>query len=184
MTFVSPNFAFITVLFALGAGLAVALLIASKRQREQNWSELVGELHPLDFDVLSKVALDYLNPQPGQRAVEIGKIWEQVGGLEGLDKMCANAKVMLALAAYAQRWNFEEGVIVTERMRRDALQLRSAVRRVQLGLLPYRVFRSFGLQLPFHLHEAVSAYYLMHQRLLALYQTSHAGLYPALAATM
>jgi hypothetical protein len=38
--------------------------------------------------------------------------------------------------------------------------------------------------IPFHLHEAASSYYLMRQRLLALYQTSHAGLYPRLAEVL
>jgi hypothetical protein len=38
--------------------------------------------------------------------------------------------------------------------------------------------------MPFNVHEAASAYYLMRQRLLALYETSHAGLYPALAAVL
>jgi hypothetical protein len=37
-------------------------------------------------------------------------------------------------------------------------------------------------RVPPYVHEAASAYYLMRLRLLALYQTSHAGRYPTLAA--
>ena len=37
---------------------------------------------------------------------------------------------------------------------------------------------------PFHLQEATSAYYLMRERLLALYETSHAGRYERLAAAL
>ena len=48
-----------------------------------------------------------------------------LGGREGLRRMRENAKLMLILAAHAQQWNFDEGVIVTERMRRDAVRLRS-----------------------------------------------------------
>ncbi|HTV81584.1 MAG TPA: hypothetical protein VME18_02950 [Acidobacteriaceae bacterium] len=87
---------------------------------------------------------------------------------------------MLLLAAHAQRWNFDEGVIVTERIRRDALRLRQAVRRVEIALMFHSVLRRSATLIPFYLHEAASAYYLMRQRLLALYQTSHAGLYPRL----
>jgi hypothetical protein len=61
-------------------------------------------------------------------------------------------------------------------MRRDGLQLRRAVTRIMLetfiGVKQVRI--------PFYLHEAASSYYLMRQRLLALYQTNHAGLHPRL----
>jgi hypothetical protein len=107
-----------------------------------------------------------------------------LGGREGLRRMRDNARLMLLLAAHAQRWNFDEGVIVTERMRRDALRLRQAVRRIELTLTFHAVLRHHATLIPFHLHEAASAYYLMRQRLLALYQTSHAGLYPVLAEAL
>jgi len=62
--------------------------------------------------------------------------------------MRENAEIMLALAAYAQRWNFEEAVIVTERMRLDAASLRRAIRRVELGMIPVSLLRHFRLTLP------------------------------------
>ena len=37
------------------------------------------------------------------------------------------------------------------------------------------------VSVPFHLQEAASAYYLMRERLLALYETSHIALLPQLA---
>jgi hypothetical protein len=40
------------------------------------------------------------------------------------------------------------------------------------------------VRIPFYLHEAASSYYLMRQRLLALYQTNHAGLYPRLVEVL
>jgi len=91
------------------------------------------------------------------------------------------------LAAYTQRWNFEESVIVAERMRRDALKLHRAARHIQLHLKPrlVRIFPGrYRFHVPFEVHEAASAYYLMRQRLLALYETSHAGLYPLLEASL
>ena len=90
---------------------------------------------------------------------------------------------MLDLAAYAQQWNFEEAMIVTERMRHDAALLRRAVRRVELGLV-HGLLRHLRITVPFHAQEASSAYYLMRQRLLSLYETSHECRYPALAASL
>ena len=103
-----------------------------------------------------------------------------VGGSEGLAQMRANADVLLALAGYAQQWNFEESVIVAERMRRDALTLRRATFRIAFGLL-FNYGKARG---PFYVQEAASAYYLMRVRLLALYETSHAGRYPGLSAAL
>lgn len=111
-------------------------------------------------------------------------MWLMLGGEEGLRRMKNNARLMLMLAAHAQRWNFDEGVIVTERIRRDALRLQQSVRRVEFALMFHSVLRRSATLIPFHLHEAASAYYLMRQRLLALYQTSHAGLYPRLVEVL
>ena len=90
----------------------------------------------------------------------------------------------LALAAWAQQWNFEEAVIVTERMRHDAALLRRAVRRVELGMIPSQLLQRFRFTLPLHAQEAYSAYYSMRQRLLSLYETSHVSRYPVLAASL
>ena len=183
MTFAFPYFVFGALLF----GFAVAVLADLRSSRKlalMDWNDLVAGLHPLDMDELSTVATDYLIPRRGQIDLEPNVIWEFLGGYEGLKRMRENAEIMLALAAYAQRWNFAEAVIVTERMRLDAATLRRAVRRVELGMIPARLLRRFRLTLPLHAQEASSAYYLMRQRLLALYETSHMGRYSALAAAL
>lgn len=160
------------------------LMMQLLKQRRRGWHDIVAELKPLDTDQLSTVAIDYLTPHSGQIDLEPEAIWESIGGYKGLRKMRENAEVMMALAACAQQWNFTEAVIVTERMRMDAALLRRALRRVELGLISFRLLRRYQLTLPLYAQEASSAYYLMHQRLLCLYQTSHAGLYPRLAEAL
>jgi hypothetical protein len=166
------------------AGAVIADRRASRKIAQLDWKELVAGLYRLDMVELSAVAMDYLTPRRGQIDLEPNEIWEFLGGYEGLKRMRENAEIMLALAAYAQRWNFAEAVIVTERMRLDAATLRRAVRRVELGMIPARLLRRFRLTLPLHAQEASSAYYLMRQRLLALYETSHVGRYSALASAL
>jgi hypothetical protein len=51
-------------------------------------------------------------------------------------------------------------------------------------MMSARVMRRFRYTLPLHAQEASSAYYLMRQRLLSLYETSHECRYPALAASL
>lgn len=145
------------------------------------WDELLAAVAPLDLDGVDCVARDYLNPQRGQISMEPEVIWHLLGGDLGLRRMRANATLLLSIAAHATQWNDEEGVIVAERMRRDAIRLRSAVRSIQFGMFSQIVTGKHWVSVPFQLQEAASAYYLMRQRLLALYETSHAALLPQLA---
>jgi hypothetical protein len=166
------------------AGAVIADRRASRKTVQMDWKELVAGLNRLNVVELSVVAVDYLTPHRGQIDIEPNQIWTNLGGYEGLKKMRENAEIMIALAAYAQRWNFDEAVIVTERMRHDAVTLRRAIRRVELGMIPGRLLLRFKFTLPLYAQEASSAYYLMRQRLLSLYETSHAGRYSLLAASL
>ncbi|MFP5226532.1 MAG: hypothetical protein ACLGXA_02800 [Acidobacteriota bacterium] len=176
------------LLLGLVVGALVAAAIKSQlsaiRVDRRSWQDLVSQLKRIEFERVTSVARDYLEPREGQISLEPTDMWLMLGGREGLRRMRANAQLMLLLAAHAQQWNFDEGVIVTERMRRDAIRLRAAIRRIELALTFHLVLRRSATLIPFYLHEAASAYYLMRQRLLALYQTSHAGLYPRLAEVL
>jgi hypothetical protein len=181
-----PLIPYLTLGFVVCCLVAVAIQSqwASLKLTRRGWDELVAGLLRLDSANLTVVAKDFLDPHRGQIGLQPPEMWELVGGYEGLKKMKANAQLMLALAAYTQQWNYEESVIVSERMRRDALRLVRSVRRVQIGMLPTLLLHRHLTSVPFHIHEAASAYYLMRQRLLALYETSHAGLYPRLSAAL
>ncbi len=146
----------------------VAYYLAARKKEELarlSWEDLVARLEPVSIDGIAKVAIDYLQPVRGQLALEPNEMLSLVGGVEGLRRMQANAEILIALAGFAQQWNFQESVVVAERMRRDGLALRRASRKVSV-------------------QEAASAYYRMRGRLLTLYQTNHAGCYPALAVAL
>jgi hypothetical protein len=142
-----------------------------------SWEELLTRLQPIESDGVMMVALDHLAPSKDQLALQPETMWHLLGGLEGLQRMRENSDILIALASYVERWNFDEGVIIAERMRRDGLQLRRSVTRITFE----NFFGLKKIRLPFYLHEAASAYYLMRQRLLVLYENNHAGLYPRLA---
>jgi hypothetical protein len=185
-----PSFLPVLVIGAVAATLIVSMALShyrTARTASLDWKELVAQLQPVYLKGLELVARDFLEPSPNQLKVQPDQLWELVGGWEGLKRMRQNAEIMLLLAACTQRWNFDEGVIVTERMRRDAQRLRRGVGHLELYLAP-RLIQILPKRLrfcqPFEVHEVASAYYLMRQRLLALYQTSHAGLYPVLAASL
>ncbi|RRA49935.1 hypothetical protein D1Y84_04075 [Acidipila sp. EB88] len=162
-------------------GTAVYARRSSIRLDGRNWEDILSAMEPMDVDGLHCVATDYLDPQKGQISMEPEVIWHLLGGELGLRRMRNNADLLLSLAAHAAQWNTEEGAIVAERMRRDALRLRSALRQIRLGMFSQIFTGRHWVSVPFQLQEAASAYYLMRQRLLALYETSHVGLLPQLA---
>lgn len=179
-------FPFLMFLIALlgFAGVAVYARRGSIRLDNRCWEELIQAVEPVDQDSLSCVARDYLEPQRNQITLEPEVIWHMIGGELGLKRMRKNADLLLAIAAHAMQWNEEEGVVVAERMRRDALRLRTAVRQIRFGMMSQMIIGRHWVSVPFQLQEAVSAYYLMRQRLLALYETSHEGLLPQLAQAL
>lgn len=145
-----------------------------------SWDALIAKLEPVAVNGIATIALDYLQPTKGQIDIEPNEMWSLIGGADGLRRMYANADILIALASYAQRWNLNESVIVYERMRRDAMALRRATIKLAIGLM----MGTNAGRGPFRVQEAASAYYLMRQRLLALYESSHAGRYPTLAAAL
>ena len=172
------------ILFGLAIGLCGFAFMRTRAKASRlarlSWDDLLAELEPVSIAGISTVALDYLKPSKGQLQIETAELWTLIGGEDGLRRMYANAQILIALAGYAARWNATESVVVAERMRRDGVTLRRATLRLSMGLLDGR-----GDVLgPFNVQEAASAYYLMRERLLALYETSHVGRYPSLAAAL
>ena len=162
------------------AGGLVYTQISAHRARSTSWDDLVARMEPMHARGLEIVALDNLQPKANQLQLEPEHLWGLIGGTEGLRRMRHNADLLIALAAYVQRWNFEEGIIVTERMRHDAVQLKRAVFRIRFDMM----VRRSQLRAPFYIHQAASSYYLMTRRLIALYETSHAGLLPQLSQAL
>ena len=164
---------------ATGATLLWSLKgVTSLRNKE--WDDLLKMLQPIHFGGLEIVALDHIDPQGHQLKLEPGDMWALLGGPEGLRRMKQNTEVMVALAAYAGRWNMVEASIVAERMRQDALMLKRALFRIRIDAMLHRR----PIRFPFYLHQAASSYYLMLRRLLCLYEANHAGLHPKLAAAL
>ena len=167
------------VLLLVGIAFVRTHLLASRLSR-LSWEDLLARVEPVPLEGIAAVALDYLHPGKGQLRIETSDLWVLIGGDEGLRRMHANATILIALAGYAQRWNPVESSIVAERMRRDGVTLRRAAMQLSLGFLD----RRGNVRGPFNVQEVASAYYLMRQRLLALYETSHAGRFPHLAASL
>ncbi len=167
------------VVVVSAAALLRSQSIAAQRSLS-SWEELIAKLEPVPISGITDVALEYLNPVKGQIDCEPGELWSRIGGIDGLERMGTNADLLLALAAYAERWDPVRSRIVVERMRRDAVTVRRAVRGISLT-----IFLGIGrARAAFYVHEAATGYHLMRQRLLALYEVSHSARLPALLAAV
>jgi hypothetical protein len=173
------------ILTFLGFGTACAVWVLFIQRRAHNlrsadWDALLAGIQPMHMRGLELVALDHLTPERRQLKLEPAEIWGLVGGTEGLRRMEHNADLIIALAAYVRRWNYEESVIVAERIRHDAVQMKRALRRIRWAGF---VTRS-QIRVPFYIHQAAAAYYLMTKRLLNLYEANQYLLYPRLAEAL
>lgn len=173
----------IVLLAALMAALAGSMAYqqwVAYRLNRRDWNELVDEIRSLNRSGIATVADDYLRPEGSQLRIEPQEIWAALGGIEGVKSMRRNATILIALAAYAERWNYAEGAIVAQRMRDDALQLRRATRQIL-----WRMRLGFGVaRVPFFLHQSAASYHLMTSRLLKLYEGANRAFYPRLAGAL
>lgn len=174
---------FLLLLVFLFLGVVGYQLSFTTRRRKiesRTWDEVFAQLEPVNYEALRLIANCYLQPDKDQLRIEPDQMWEMVGGLEGIGRLKANAAVMLDLAVFAERWNGDQGPVVSEMIRRDAVRLNRAVTRIELTLL----FRLGFLRAPFDLQEASASYFLLRNRLLGLYYNSHIGLLPRLEAAL
>lgn len=174
------------IFFAFGIA-AVAWFVwdqvRARRRRSATWESLVAALQPVSARGLELVARDFLEPGSGnfwesgsQTRLEPFELWELLGNDEGLERMAHNAEIMVRLAAYVQVWNVTEAVVVAHRIRHDAILMKRAIFRFQVASM----FGRRGLNAPVYFQQAATQYYLMKQRLLALYENTQFVLYPRL----
>ncbi|MGI8772901.1 MAG: hypothetical protein ACR2JE_15875 [Acidobacteriaceae bacterium] len=174
----------LALVILLVVALNVSFFWKHRKRKQHTWEELVAALQPVALPRLEIVARHHLRLEAAPLALESDQVWELLGGFEGLERLRTNASLMIELAAHVARWNSEEGTIVCEWIRHDAVALRRAVLRIEIAHACRKFYPGAWLRHPFHLNEAASAYYVMRQRLLALYENNHAAFYPRLAEAL
>jgi hypothetical protein len=169
---------FVVVLIAVLAVLGSAVLYYYLRDRRRrrfpygSWESLLSRLSTVDRDNLAFISNNLLN-QSGPGRIDDNdselngvQIWSLIGGLEGLEVMERNCAVLVDLAFYVQQWH-PEASVVAEQLRLNAREVAWHVGRLkgaaQTGKLEI-FFADYG-------RPAITTYYLMTRRVLALYET-------------
>lgn len=176
-----PNIAFISLTILCFGGLSWIfwrVFRTRERKEETSWNELIAKLLPVSRTGIHEVAAAFLEPtgeemdsRRSERHLEPRDVWDFIGGIEGLKTMRHNAEVFIDLASYVSRWN-PEAFVVAEQLRLDAHDIKNALAQVERAQRKGKLAYSFSVQAS----RAAAAYYLMTQRVCALYEISNAGL--------
>ena len=164
--------------FVISATLLLAVLIATllyyylraRRSAEAVWEDMLKRLTWIDRAAISEIALDVVSesgePRPDGEGFVLDRtvIWRLLGGLEGLEIIERNCKVLVELATYVQRW-YPEALVVAEQLRLSAREIEWHVGRLKGAAKTGNLEAAFAD----YAQSAVATYYLMTRRLLALY---------------
>jgi hypothetical protein len=168
------NLHFVTAigLFVISVSLIAGYYyFRSRRSSPASWEELLAKLTWIDRNNIAEVALDLVD-ESGQPKVtgDAGSldptlVWKLTGGLQGLEALERNSEVLIDLAFYVQQW-YPEAVVIAERLRLDARELKWHVERLKGAAQKGNLQISF----PFYAQRAVVSYYRMTRRVLNLYE--------------
>jgi hypothetical protein len=164
-------FAGLAVLFlATLIGVALHYLFRARRSVGATWEGLLKQLIWIDRDKIEAIAMDAVaesgEPRPDDNAFSLDSsaIWTLLGGLEGLEALEKNCRVLVELAAYLQRWH-PEALVVAEQLRLNAREIEWHVGRLKGAAQTGNLQSSFGD----YAQRAVVTYYFMTRHVLQLY---------------
>jgi hypothetical protein len=149
-------------------------LFRVRQSSRLNWESIVQRLVWVDPKIVARIALDLVNESgqaeeaPGRERLEPTRIWEMIGGLDGLEKLKANSRVLIDLATHLER-SYPDALVVAEELRLDARELEWHVGRLEGAAGTGNLEISF----PFYAQRAIVAYYKMTRQVLALYEGKH-----------
>ena len=126
----------VTVLAMLVGALVVYSLRARKR-RDTTWDDLLKQLTWIDRDAIATIARDAeddgsdgTRPPGGNFELGSDEIWRLLGGLEGLEVLESNCRVLVEIATYVQRY-YPEALVVAEQLRLNAREIEWHVSRLK-----------------------------------------------------
>jgi hypothetical protein len=165
---------------AMGIFFSVLILIAcyyywrNRRSSPATFQDLFAQLRRTDRNNIAEVALDMVDPSGRPKGggaaatMEPAKLWNLIGGLDGLEILERNSEVLISLAFYLQKF-YPEALPVAERLRLDARELKWHIARLRGAAQKGNLQISF----PFYAQRAVVTYYLMTRRVLKLYEAAN-----------
>lgn len=171
----SLYFVVVLMVVLVAVGTTVAYYYLRDRQRRRlpygSWESLLSRLSTVDRDKIALISKTLLNEsEPGRMAegdsaLNATQIWSLMDGLKGLEVMERNCAVLVDLAFYVQQW-YPEASVVAEQLRLNAREVAWNVGRLKGAAQTGKLEIFF----PDYARPAITTYYLMTRRVLALYE--------------
>lgn len=166
------------ILFVVLALIALRFGQKLRKSRNSTWENLMQSIVPVDRSAIETVALDAVEPSGEPKSEghprELGRkdIWNLLGGMEGIERIENNSRVLIEMAAYLERWH-PEAAEIAEELRLESRRLEWHVGRLRAAE------KNHCLDLHFHSYgqSAAVSYYLMLKQVLSLYQHSQEALF-------
>lgn len=147
-------------------GAAAVYYRRARRSAGASWEELLGRLVPVDRDSIALIAEDAEEGSASDSdAMDPQRIWALLGGLDGLELLEHNCRVLVDLAAYVQRW-YPEALVVAEQLRLNAREIEWHVSRLKGAAQTGNLEACFAD----YAQRATLTYYRMTQHVLELYR--------------
>lgn len=179
------------LVFIIALGLLLALLVAaaiyayvhSRRRQSRiygSWEVVFERFTKVDRDSVARIALDFISEadmddkeyamspkgfEPAVEELDPSQIWPLIGGMEGLEVLRRNCTVLVDMAFYVQQW-YPEALAVAEQLRLNAREIEWHVDRLKGAAKTGKLESAF----PDYAQRAVTTYYLMTRRVLALFE--------------
>jgi hypothetical protein len=170
----------IAIILVIGIRYALRLRASSKTE----WDALLESLIAIDRQGIDTVALDAIESSGQRRSDKLAReldpneIWKLLGGLDGVQRLESNSRVLVEMAAYLQR-SHSEAAAVAEELRLHAKELELQVGRLRMA----NEQGSLEFHIPTYAQNAAVAYYLMEQRLQALCRQTNVRSFRTLQGT-
>jgi hypothetical protein len=152
----------VVVLIGLGLYYFWKIRVSSN----QEWEALLGGLVEINREGLDRVALDTIEPIGRRRTDELARelepeqIWDLLGGIEGIEKLESNSRIIVQMADYLQR-SYPNAADVAATLRSQAAELTWQVERLRMAVNQGTIEFHVTTYAP----NVAIAYYLMEQRL-------------------
>jgi hypothetical protein len=146
-------------------GVAIYYIVNAHRRARRGWRLLMHRLRQIDRENVSAVALDLLEDHAGFEQIDPDRIFEMIGGLEGLSALEENCDVLIDLATYVQRW-YPDALLVAEELRLNAREIQWHIGRLRGAARTGHLQDQFAT----YAQRAVATYYLMTRSILVLYE--------------
>ncbi len=177
------------VSFFVAVGLFLMVLVTASiyayvysRQRQRrvygDWNTIFERFTKIDRHSVARIALDFLSESDEDESLfnrdglvaadeelDPSEIWPLIGGMEGLEIMRRNCAVLVDMAFYVQQW-YPEALAVAEQLRLNAREIGWHVDRLQGAAKTGKLEAAF----PDYAQRAITTYYLMTRRVLALFE--------------